>query len=156
MNTYSNASTNRRRLFGAIPAFSFGALVDAGASSAKTKGESDPILPLFREWVAARKEWYRHADPPGNGNWDMPESKAAEARENAAFRAVLEMTPTSMAGIAALATVMWDLNEAVDGSHCEGLAETVEQQNEKLIAAIYRAASGRNEIPFWDNTEALA
>ncbi|WP_187393022.1 hypothetical protein [Maritimibacter fusiformis] len=28
----------------------------------------DPILPLYRQWVAARDEWHRYVGLPGNEN----------------------------------------------------------------------------------------
>ncbi len=143
---------SRRRFLTSLPAAG-AALVATAAVALDT---SDPVLPLFREWVSARKEWYRYADLPGNGNWQAPESKAAEARENAAFLAMIDSTPTSMAGIAARVTVLWDLNGPTEGGDSEEFAEIADQHDNKLIRAIYRAASGTNEIPVWDKVEALA
>lgn len=107
----------------------------------------DPVLAVFREWVAARQEGWRCMDLPGNGNLDRPESVAAQQREDAAFWRLLEMTPTSLAGIAALATLLWDL----EGPHVieahPDFAEMCEQPSRKLIRAIYRAASGKDALP---------
>lgn len=107
----------------------------------------DPILPLYRQWVSARAEWYRYADLPGNGDWDMPESQAAQAQEDAAFWAMIEMTPTSMAGIAALAQVLWDLEGPTVTLGQEGYREQASTPSCKLMSAIWRAASGHKGLP---------
>ncbi|MBI6628318.1 hypothetical protein [Pontibaca salina] len=109
--------------------------------------EADPILPLYRQWVDARKEWYLYADLPGNGDWDMPESMAAQAKEDDAFWAMIEMTPTSTEGIAALSHVLWDLEgPSVVPEHKE-YAERANEPHRKLMRAIWRAASGQNSLP---------
>lgn len=109
----------------------------------------DPIMPIFREWVSARREWCSYSELPENGNWDMPESKAAAAREDAAFRAMLDMTPTSVAGIAALATVLWDIEGPVVDEEWapEEFLDAANDPSQKLIRAIYRAASGTDDFP---------
>lgn len=140
---------DRRQFLAAAPACAVGAL----ASGAIVAGEAsaaeviDPIVPLFHEWVAARREWYRYADVPGNGNFDMPESLAAQEREDAAFWAMNDMTPSSLAGVAALATVLWDLiGPPVDESHDE-FGVFADFPENKLIRAIYRAGSGESGLP---------
>ena len=133
----------RRNLLMALPVA--GAAV---AIPALAKAETeDPILPLYRQWVAARNEWYRCADIPGNGNCDMPESKAAEAQGDAAFWAMIEMTPSSMEGIAALIHVLWDLDGPSVTTDCEEYDELADRPNCKLMRAIWRGASGRNGLP---------
>lgn len=112
----------------------------------KTAGE-DPILPLYRQWVAARNEWHRYVGLPGNENWDAPESKAAEAQENAAFWEMIEMTPTSMEGIAALIHILWSLEGPAVATDHEEFHERADHPNCKLMAAIWRGATGRDGLP---------
>ena len=122
---------------------------------AEASEPEDPILPLYREWWAARREWYRYAFLPGNGNFDRPESVAADARIDAAFYAMLETTPTTMEGIAALITVWWNLEGpmVLDG---EEYRKACNEPGNKLIRAIYRAASGTDRNPPNDRSEGLA
>lgn len=110
--------------------------------------EEDPVLPLYREWLDAREEWRRYAWAPGNGDWDFPESKAAEARENAAYFALRDMTPASLAGIAALTHVLWTIAGPTSAEWNEPTySEECEQDEHKMIAAIWRAASGQQGAP---------
>lgn len=134
----------RRRLMLALPA---SASAFAMPSLAGAMPEADPILPLYRQWLQAREEWCRYADLPDNGNWDMPESKAAEELEDAAFWAMIEMTPTSMAGIAALIHVLWVLDGPNGAIGSEDYLEEVNDPNCKLMRAIWRAASGEDAFP---------
>jgi hypothetical protein len=107
----------------------------------------DPVLPHYRQWVSARAEWLRLTDLPGNGNYDAPESMAEEDKEQTAFRAMCEETPTSMEGIAALAHALWDLDGPVFCPDHEDYEAATNSQNCKLIAAIWRAASGQTGLP---------
>ncbi|TCP39799.1 hypothetical protein [Rhodovulum marinum] len=121
-----------------------GAALWAGASASAPE---DPILPLYRQWVQARKDWHKYADLPGNEHWNMPESIEAADREDRAFYAMLELTPCSMEGIAALAHVLWDLDgPSVVPEHPE-YAEQCERTENKLVRAIWRSASGETGLP---------
>ncbi|ARO13369.1 hypothetical protein BVG79_00007 [Ketogulonicigenium robustum] len=104
--------------------------------------EDDPIVPLYREWAKAREEFFALADLPGNEDWDWPESVDADARENAAFWKMIELTPTSLAGIAALTHVLWTLDgpTAIEGS--SDRKEEANHPNCKIMRAIWRATSG--------------
>ena len=139
----SSASLTRRKMLMTLPVVGTAFAIP---SMAKAETE-DPILPLYRQWVAARKEWCRYADLPESGNWDMPETKAAESKEDAAFWAMIEMTPISMAGIAALIHVLWDLDGPSVVSDHENYSELSDHPNCKLMRAIWRGASGRNGLP---------
>lgn len=122
---------NRRHLIASAPAAAF-AVSLPGAAQADTP---DPVIPVYERWLAARADWKRHKDVPGNENWDAPESLEAEARENAAFGEMLDMTPASMAGIAALAHVLWDLDGPVADTDAP-------EPNAKLMLGILRATIG--------------
>ena len=133
----------RRNLFMALPALGAAASMP---SLALAEGE-DPILLLYRQWVAARKEWYSYADLPGNEDWDMPESLRAAAQEDAAFYAMLEMTPISVAGVAALVHVLWDFIGPVGITGTEEYLKRAEQPDCKMMGAIWRYASGQQSLP---------
>jgi hypothetical protein len=102
----------------------------------------DPILPVYRDWCAARIEWNRYADLPGNENWDRPESIAAQEREDAAFwKMVEELVPTSLEGIGSLTHVLW----AFAGpclSRDEDEAAEFEDPKDRLMIKIWQAATG--------------
>jgi hypothetical protein len=114
-----------------------GAAASSVATATSSSAVDDPVMPLYREWVSARIEWYSYADLPGNGDWDFPESLAAERREQKAFWALTDTTPTSTAGIAALASVLWDF---------KAIRET-EKPEIKLIRGIWRATTGQSGAP---------
>lgn len=136
------ALLSRRALLAGLPIAATTLAAPALAGEAE-----DPILPYYREWIAATREWLSYAELPGNGNWDMPASRAAAARIDAAFFAMIEMTPVSMAGIAALAHVIWD-SEGPSGFHDSSkFVEECAEPGNKLMLAIWRAASGESGLP---------
>lgn len=134
----------RRGFHKAIPATS-AALI--APTVAQLSEDEDPILPLYRQWIEARLEWLRWADFPGNGNWDMAESKAAEAQEDAALFAMTDITPISLAGIAALIHVLWDIDGPARAPENEDYEDEIRAPNYKLMLAIWRATSGRADVP---------
>jgi hypothetical protein len=107
----------------------------------------DPILPIYHEWVAAKREWQRYENLPGNGNWDFPESLAAARREDAAFTAMMTTRATSMAGVAGLAHVIWQSSGPgwVYGSE-DYLEESRSFENAPKLA-LWRSASGQDGLP---------
>lgn len=120
------------------------ALVSALPSDALASPElDDPIMPVYREWCAARIEWDRYADLPGNEDWDSPESLAAQAREDAAFWTIVhELTPVTVAGIGALAHVLWSIAGPCFDRDIEGELPEFEAPEDVLMLKIWRAASG--------------
>lgn len=116
--------------------------------TARDFAPADPILPLYQEWRAARATWYELADLPENGNWDMPESLDAEAREYAAFDAMLETLPTTPAGFAALIDVLWAVAapDLIGDQHVQ-FAERLDEPANKLMIALWRATSGHEGLP---------
>ncbi len=147
---------NRRDLLTTGPLAALSAALAAGDVTAATAQavpalaraeDEDPILPIYRRRVAARKEWYRYIDLPENDKWDMPESKAAEAIERAAERAMIDMTPTSMAGIAALIHVLWDMEGPRAPADSEDFLGQADDPPCKLMTAIWRGASGQQGLP---------
>lgn len=108
--------------------------------------DEDPILPLYREWWASRLHWNELVEM--DASWESPEVKAAEAREDAAFLAIIEMTPSTLEGIAAMAHVLFqDYGPQTRRDlEAEYLVESEWPQN-KMIAAIWRAASKKQGLP---------
>lgn len=101
--------------------------------------EDDPILPLYREWWDGMTEWYRIIRAPGYKG-ETPESVKAWRRWINAGDAIRDMTPTSMAGIAALAHVFWEfLGSASDEAELD--------PEFKPVVLIWRAASGKDGWP---------
>lgn len=128
-----------------------GAVLSKPTPEAAIEAE-DPVLPLYRQWTEARANWRRLAALPGNGNFDTPESKVEEEAEHTAFLALIELTPTSPAGIAALAHVLWDLEGPVVPQDHDEFAALADKPSCKLIHAIWRASSGENGFPNVDVT----
>lgn len=123
----------------------------AGAETSATK--EDPVLRVYRELIAARREW---CGAGARSGWDSDAAEAASSREDALLYAIADMTPTSMAGIAAVAAVLWDLAGPGLAEGSELFNEDVEQPNNKLIIAIWRAASGKKGFPNLELGEGLA
>lgn len=124
---------NRRNLITALtisPALTLSTVQGASASP------SDPILPLYREWLDARAEWKRVSYLPGNENFDLPESVEADKRENAALAALVEATPTTLEGMAALIHVLWYFEDPIIGE------TDPEDPVKKAILGLWRATTG--------------
>jgi hypothetical protein len=126
---------NRRTMLAALPASTF-ALAPAASST-----PTDPILEHYREWLAARAEWKRVSYLPGNENFDLPESIEADKREDAALSALLEHTPVTLEGMAALVHVLWYLDDPVIGD------PDLESHVAKATLGLWRATTGRSDIP---------
>ncbi|PCH70210.1 MAG: hypothetical protein COC12_08550 [Rhodobacteraceae bacterium] len=111
------------------------------------EAQADPIVPLCQQWLAARNEWIHLSEIPGNEDWKRPESVAAEQREFAAFHKMLEMTPVTNEGIAALAHVHWAMfgPASIEGS--VSFKKECNRSENKIMAAIWRGASGKGGLP---------
>ena len=109
--------------------------------------EDDPIMPHYREWCAARLEWWRWCNVPGNGNWDFPESTDAQSREGVAFEAMMRTPARTMEGIAALAHVIWDASGPASIQGTPDFVEECEHYESRAILALWRSASGQNGLP---------
>ncbi|WP_065324589.1 hypothetical protein [Tritonibacter mobilis] len=118
------------------------------ATSETVSAAIDPVVPLYRDWCRARRDWLAVSEEPGNEDWDSAESKEAESRWHTAFREMLKHTPCSNQGIAAFAHVLWE--QAGPGS-AEDTPEFIEEcalPEAILIAGIWRAAGGEGCRPF--------
>jgi len=103
---------------------------------------ADPILEHYREWLAARAEWKRVSELPGNEMYDWPENIAAEIREDAALDAMVEMTPITLEGLAALTHVLWHMEVPELEYHLPEYAEQTENPVHKAMLGIWRATTG--------------
>lgn len=117
------------------------------ANSETVSADHDPIIPLYQEWYNARQDWMAIAEEPGNGDWDRPDSKAAEARWEAAFDAMLKLTPASLPGIAAFAHVLWSLVGPSSAEDTPYFEEECKLPECILLAGIWRGAGGRTPVP---------
>jgi len=88
----------------------------------------DPVLPVYREWMAGRRDYLRAVG--------QAEEDAATAREFAAERTIAGLTPTTMAGFAAVAHLLWDR-----------FGQDSDDVGAGLILAVWRAAGGIGEAP---------
>jgi hypothetical protein len=144
-NERASANTpvvSRRALCLAIPAST------ATFASARSPEllESDPLIPLYLEWLSARREWQRLSDLPGNGNWDDPRSLAAEAREMALEDQMLKLKPTTLEGVGALAALAWVyVNPGASSSH--EFEEEALGHDCRTIIAIWKACTGKEGYP---------
>lgn len=105
--------------------------VAAAAAPIALAAETDPVVLLYRDWQQARDDWMREAEKPENGNFDSPASEDAYDREWAAYRAMIETPPTSVAGLAAMASVLVDYLTTTDNG-CDELAVSILEGAEAL------------------------
>jgi hypothetical protein len=109
--------------------------------------DNDPIVPLYSEWCAHRAEWHRLNNLPENDGRQTLELDVAEKREFQCYEAMASVTPSSMAGIAALAHVQWAYEgPSVAQSHPQYQCEC-EQPENQIIASIWRSATGLKGWP---------
>jgi len=113
----------------------------------KSSETGDPVVTLFHQWNDARATWERLAAAPGNEDFDAPESKAAEAEETAAFDAMIKTPPTSPAGVAVLASALWEMEGPTGAPGSEEYQKQANSLSCQLILAIWRAASGQDGLP---------
>ena len=138
----NGSAMSRRTLLSALPVAGAAAALPFAAMA---KG-SDPMVPVFEEWLEARRIWRELADFPGNEDWDDPRSLAAEARENRAEELMLELAPTSLEGIAALAALAWVyVNPGC--ANPEEFAERAQTYDCRAVMAIWHACTGRDGYP---------
>ncbi|RYH02747.1 hypothetical protein EU805_09075 [Salipiger sp. IMCC34102] len=107
----------------------------------------DPVVPLYHQWLAARAEWYELAKLPSNADFDDPRSLEAAAREDAAFNAAAELTPCSSDGMAALAHMVWESFGPTAIVNSPDYQRQCDFPDIKMIAALWRAASGKPGRP---------
>ena len=133
---------SRRTLLTALPASGVALALPVAAKA----DHSDPLVPLYHEWLDARRTWRELSDLPGNGNWDDPRSLEAEAREDAAENSMLTLKPTSLEGIAALAALAW-VYVGPGTTNPEEFADQAQAYECQAVMAIWRACTGQDGYP---------
>ena len=132
------ALPSRRQIIAAAP---LAALTFSPAAAAS----EDPIIPHYRRWTAALAEWRRLAEL--SEDWEGPEFEAVTRIESEATDAMVDMTPQSPEGFAALAHVLWYWEGPSMSPDCPEYADACKTIGNRLIAAIWRGASGRDGLP---------
>ena len=127
---------NRRTMLAALPASTFA--LGAAASSNPT----DPILEHYREWLESRADQKRLEQASGDQSYHLPEYKAAEAREDAASNAMVELTPTTKEGMAALLQIVWYFEVQEAERQLPEYAEQAKDPMHKAILGLWRATTG--------------
>lgn len=127
---------NRRTMLAALPASTLA--LAAVASSTPT----DPILTHYREWLESRADQKRLVLASGDQSYHLPEYKAAEEREDAAWAAMVELTPTTTEGMAALLHIIWYFEVQELERQLPEYAEQVEDPMHKAILGLWRATTG--------------
>jgi len=110
---------------------------------ANSTGAEDPILPLYRKWLAARAEWNRLAE------FERDETPEGEAHWNATFEAsdqMQELTPVSPQGIAAIVHVYWYLEGPQCARWSESYKEQCEYDGNQLLLRVFSAVTGGGDL----------
>ncbi|MCG7630660.1 hypothetical protein MHM88_22905 [Epibacterium sp. MM17-32] len=107
----------------------------------------DPVVPHYREWNSATTEWLRLSHMPGNGDWEWPESLAAESRAEVALRNMVAHTPTTPEGVAACTHAVWRLIGPGCAPSTPDFQRELALPEFKLLAAIWRATGGEGAYP---------
>lgn len=109
----------------------------------------DPIMPAYREWLTTRTEWKRLMSLASDDEMEYPgpEILAAEARWDAAFKELMKLEPKGLQGIAALSHVWLDEFGPLDKFDSELAAIECAIPENRIVAAIWRVASGREGLP---------
>ncbi|WP_333830464.1 hypothetical protein [Pararhodobacter sp.] len=134
----------RRQFLTNLPAAS-GVFI-ASSHSLPAAAQTDPLVPLYHEWLDARRTWRALADLPGNENWDDPRSIEAEERETSAAERMLALTPSSMEGMGVLAALAWSAI-GPGGTDSEDYAELIRFNDARAVNAIWKACTGRVGYP---------
>ena len=105
----------------------------------------DPILEPYNRWWKAFEEFGRLAVLP-DADWESPEMVALCDARNIGFDDVDDGQPVNMAGIAAVAHVIW-ANSITYRPGSPDFDIEVNEPNTRMIAAIWRCASGKTGLP---------
>ncbi|MEB3417026.1 hypothetical protein ACFSDD_04410 [Salipiger marinus] len=138
----TGGALSRRALLTALPASTAALAVPSIAPAAP----EDPMMPLYRQWMEARRDWLALVTAPGNENWDDPRSLEARDREHAAEAGMLTLTATSLEGIGALAALTWDYISPACIDPVE-FAERAQSLECRAVMAIWRACTGLDGYP---------
>lgn len=132
----------RRGILKAAPAT---VVIAAAPAALAAMPAEDPVLPVYRRWRESHEAWIALVERPQN-RWlecaDIPGAKALFAAREKAFFELIDMTPVSLEGVAALAHVLWvDDGPSYREDHPAHIEE-MKAPELKLKAAMWRAISG--------------
>lgn len=133
----------RRTLLTALPATGAALALSAAAASR----EVDPLVPLYHEWLAARREWFRLAELPGNENFDDPRMIALERVEGEIEDKMLATAPVSTAGVAALVALAWCFSCNCSRTDPIERAQKVKLPENQALMAIWSFCTGKEGEP---------
>lgn len=133
---------SRRSLLAALPAASALAALPGAATAA----DADPVVSIYRDWLAAREEWRVLSCLPGNDDWDDPRSLDAQAREDAAEEKMLAIKPTSLEGIGALVALAWAY-AGPSVTDPESYGADVQSMDCRALMAIWTICTGKEGYP---------
>ena len=136
--------TTRRNMLKALPLAAGIPLIPEVAQGALRE---DPIMPLYRQWVQARKEWFRLSELPENADSDSAEMVAAEEVEEQAFWAISRMKPVSMKGMAAVMHLLWDLDGPYAIFDSEKYESQLDEPSNRLMLALWQSMTGHVTPP---------
>lgn len=105
----------------------------------------DPILEPYNRWWAAYTEFARLSGT--DVSWESPEMVALSEARDEARQQVEDMEPVTMAGIAALVHVAWATDAMPHAEGSEDYLREAERPFCKMLAAIWRRASGETGLP---------
>jgi hypothetical protein len=131
---------SRRTLCIALPA---AGLVAPAAASPQAP---DPMVILYREWLDVRRTVRDLMNLPGNEEWDDPRILAAQDREDAIEREMLETRPTSIEGIAALAALAW-VYVHPGLTDPEEFVHFAQSRDCQAVIALWKACTGLDGYP---------
>lgn len=117
-----------------------GAAAAALTTPAFPTAQEDPILPIYREWRAARQAWF--ACPEGS-----PEAEAANDREWEAEAIMIAATPTTLEGAAALIHLLWTLEGPCARLDHPSYAQQCDEPPVRIITALWRYTTGLTGSP---------
>lgn len=107
---------------------------------------ADPILIHYQEWLEARAELQKLFEASGDLKIN-PEMRAVEAREDAALNAMVELTPQSFYGMAALLHAIWYFEVPEVDSNQLDYADRCKDPVHKALINLWRAVTGGSGIP---------
>ncbi|QDL90471.1 hypothetical protein FDP22_00875 [Paroceanicella profunda] len=105
------------------------------------------ILSHYQNWLAARAEWWRLSEIPGNEEYDDPRSLAAKETEYSEIAALLSLPPQTQAELAAFSHILWNRVGPTSLPDTDGFREEMREPGCRAMLAIWQATSGSSTYP---------
>lgn len=137
------SNVSRRNLLTALPATA----LTVGMAGIAQSDPLDPVVPLYREWLAARQGWRELSDVPEHGFLDSPEMIEIEERWIQIEKVMVTERPTSKDGIAAMSALLWSfLTPGITDP--DMMEDAVSRSIEcRAVLAIWTACTGKEGYP---------